>query len=50
MKSLHMLPKLAEGVYNNSFYSNFVITPFEVLYDRPYSSPTSWTDIEDNKI
>ncbi|CAN6447751.1 unnamed protein product [Victoria cruziana] len=41
---------LAEFAYNNSFYSNIRMTPFEALYGRPCRSPTNWTEIGDNKI
>lgn len=38
----HLL--LAEFSYNNSYQASINMTPFEVLYSRPYRYPTCWLE------
>lgn len=38
----HLL--LVVFVYNNSYQASNGMSPFEAFYDRPYRSPTCWTE------
>ena len=41
---------LVEFAYNNSFYSNIGIVPFEALHGRKCRSPICWDEVGERKL
>ena len=38
---------LVEFSYKNGYHSSIGMTPFQALYGRPYHTPLSWDNVED---
>lgn len=41
---------LAEFVYNNNYYSNIGMSPFEALYGRNYKSLICWVKLNEGEL
>ena len=41
---------MVEFAYNNSYYANIRMSPFEALYGRPCRSPLCWEEPGDRAV